>query len=204
MSAECNCKECQQRCNSLAPYRRTVSGKFRNILTARKESAESAQRSLVSNPVLRPQVRPANWQRNIIGANGPVPAAANSGCCNSLIWPCDSSKPQTNTSYAQSTADNGAKAGSSAYQASTLMAKGSAYASPTQDSQAIDPAQALLDRKQAMTPLPTQAQVKTAGTSKFGLILLGLVGAGYYLYSKSAPKPGLNGPAKSKSIQINF
>lgn len=80
-------------------------------------------------------------------------------------------------------------------------------ASPQQQSgNATDPAQTLLEmQEQGTAPLATQAKPKTAGVGIGGLILLGLVAGGYLLSkSSSSSKASLNGPAKSKAIQINL
>lgn len=165
-----------------------------------------------------------------------APTQVAKGNCTSLIWGCNqpsSLKPlvqsvQSATAAATTSAQNWAPAtAKTAVQSyvqtaqkvtaaatataqdllKTTSLQPQAFApSPKQNTEEIDPAQALIEaQEKGLAPLDLKQAPKTGSMGTFGLILLGLAAGGYFLMGKSTPKASLNGhSAKSKSIKINL
>lgn len=177
-------------------------------LQIRRAAAAKTARSLAPKPVFKPLVNPGSLVRKAEGLRHqlvPAPVQAAQTCQNA-IWPCDLQQSPAYPSAMQkkTVATAGAKA---VIEATSLLPQIPSSTSSQQHSgNATDPAQTLLEmQEQGTVPLATQSKPKTAGGGIGGLILLGLVAGGFLLSkSSSTPKASLNGPAKSKAIQINL
>lgn len=174
----------------------------------RRAAAVKTARSLGPKPVFKPLVNPGSLVRKADRLRHQlVPAPFQAALtCQSAIWPCDLQQSPSYPSAMQTktAATAGAKA---VIEATTLLTQIPASTGPQQHSgNSIDPAQTLLEmQEQGTVPLATQSKPKIAGGGIGGLILLGLVAGGFLLSkSSSTQKASLNGPAKSKAIQINL